>query len=373
MPQRSLNPVSLRGRGCPSRSDVARSVSTAHTAAHGHPAEHDTLVERENERRRWAVGLCTALVALVALLLAAGVAVVRDLRAVSAEPVPLGEVTGNAAPVAERPDAVAGSGAAGEGASDDGDGEEGSVGGRARGSEPTVLVHVVGQVHAPGVVEVPVGSRVVDAIDAAGRLTPEADSASVNLARPAVDGEQVYFPSPGEELPACAEPASAGAAPEIVGAGTVGGLVDLNRAGAEELQTLPGVGPALSQRILNWRATHGAFGAVDQLQDVSGIGPWSWSVCATSSRSGRDGPRPAARPGSAQRIPRDVVARGVRARDRSTRCGSCRGDGGPRGGGTRPDPGAAPSHELPTCGHGAPWAGRSRGAGVDRPDASRRC
>lgn len=254
------------------RSDLVRSVSAAYTAAHGHPAEHDTLVERETERRRWAVGLRTALVALVALLLVAGVVVVRDLRAVSAEPVPLGELTGSPVPVAERPDAVAGGGAPGEDAGDDGDGEEPTVGGRAHGTEPTVLVHVVGQVHAPGVVEVPEGSRVVDAIDAAGGLTPEADSASVNLARPAVDGEQVYVPSPGEELPAVAGPAGEGAAPEAGGA-TVGGLVDLNRAGAEELQTLPGVGPALSQRILDWRATHGDFGAVDQLQDVSGIGP----------------------------------------------------------------------------------------------------
>lgn len=248
-------------------------MSAAYTAAHGHPAEHDTLVERETERRRWAVGLRTALVALVALLLVAGVVVVRDLRAVSAEPVPLEELTGSVAPGAERPDAVAGSGAAGEEVSDDGDAGENVPGGRDPGTEPTVLVHVVGQVHAPGVVEVPEGSRVVDAIDAAGGFTPEADSASVNLARPAVDGEQVYVPAPGEDLPAAADPVGAGAAPGTGGAGTVGGLVNLNQAGAEELQTLPGVGPALSQRILDWRATHGAFGAVDQLQDVSGIGP----------------------------------------------------------------------------------------------------
>src|SRR3954452_13521765 len=144
-----------------------------------------------------------------------------------------------------------------------------------------VVVHVVGRVRHPGVVRLPVGARVQQAVAAAGGARRDADLARVNLARPLVDGEQVVVPRPGE--PAGAIEAAAGAlrvapggAPP--GASLVGGgpgpgqLVDLNTATLAELDTLPGVCPVLDQRILDWRAPNGRFTAGGELGEVSGIG-----------------------------------------------------------------------------------------------------
>ncbi|MCL2424093.1 MAG: ComEA family DNA-binding protein [Micrococcales bacterium] len=122
-----------------------------------------------------------------------------------------------------------------------------------------VVVHVVGAVARPGVFTLPGGSRVADAVEAAGGATDEADLAGVNLARALVDGEQLYVPRPGEVLPG---------APEGP-AGADDGLVDLNRASQSELETLPGVGPVIAGRIVAARP----FASVDSLQQVSGIGP----------------------------------------------------------------------------------------------------
>ena len=132
---------------------------------------------------------------------------------------------------------------------------------------PSVLVHVLGAVARPGLVELDAGARVVDAIAAAGGLTADADPAGVNLARPLVDGEQLAVPVVGQVPP----PAAAGGAPGA-GSGPAHGLVHLNTAGVAELDTLPRIGPALAQRILDWRDANGPFTSVDQLLDVAGIG-----------------------------------------------------------------------------------------------------
>lgn len=132
---------------------------------------------------------------------------------------------------------------------------------------PSVLVHVLGAVVRPGLVELDAGARVVDAIAAAGGLAPDADPAGVNLARPLVDGEQLAVPLAGQVPP----PGAAGGA-SAPGAGPADGLVHLNSAGVAELDTLPRIGPALAQRILDWRDANGPFTSIDQLLDVAGIG-----------------------------------------------------------------------------------------------------
>jgi competence protein ComEA len=123
---------------------------------------------------------------------------------------------------------------------------------------PTALVHVVGAVQRPGIYELSAGDRILDAVSAAGGFAPTADQAELNLAQVVTDGEQITVVKKG------AVEAAPGAAP--------GGKVDLNTADLTALQTLDGIGPALAQRILDYRKAHGGFSAVGDLQDVSGIG-----------------------------------------------------------------------------------------------------
>lgn len=136
-----------------------------------------------------------------------------------------------------------------------------------------VVVHVDGEVQRPGVVVLPAGSRVADAVDAAGGALPDVDLAGVNLARPLVDGEQVLVgidPPPGSSAGA---PGSTAGAPGAAG-GTPGaaGAVNLNTADLATLDTLPGVGPVTAQSILDWREANGGFTSVDELVEVDGIG-----------------------------------------------------------------------------------------------------
>ena len=132
-----------------------------------------------------------------------------------------------------------------------------------------LVVHVVGQVRDPGVVTLRGGARVEDALRAAGGATRRADLARVNLARPVVDGEQIVVPAPGEEVTPV--PPAAGAGPTAGVQGTAG-AVNLNTADQAELERLPGVGPVLAGRIIEWRTEHGGFTSVSELVDVSGIG-----------------------------------------------------------------------------------------------------
>ncbi len=126
-------------------------------------------------------------------------------------------------------------------------------------AEPVVVVAVSGRVARPGLVRLPAGSRVDDALAAAGGAVPGTDLSGVNLARRLVDGELVAV-----GVPQVAEPAAGGAAPA--------GPLDLNLATAAQLEELPGVGPVLAQHVVEWRTRHGRFASVDQLREVSGIG-----------------------------------------------------------------------------------------------------
>ena len=140
-----------------------------------------------------------------------------------------------------------------------------------------VFVHVAGAVSSPGVVELPSGSRVVDAVRAAGGLRPDADPDRVNLAAELVDGQRIVIPALGQEVPAEVVPTGsspAGGGPSSSGGGTGGasGPVDLNTATAEQLDSLPGVGPATAAAILSHREQHGPFRSVEDLIEVRGIG-----------------------------------------------------------------------------------------------------
>jgi competence protein ComEA len=130
-----------------------------------------------------------------------------------------------------------------------------------------MVVDVAGAVVHPGIYRMPPGSRVADAVAAAGGPTAQADVDQVNLAELVSDGQQVRVPRPGDPPPVVAARASPG------GATTVPAPVNLNAATAEQLDTLPRVGPATAAAIIEWRTRHGAFHTVDDLLDVSGIGP----------------------------------------------------------------------------------------------------
>lgn len=148
--------------------------------------------------------------------------------------------------------------------------------GSATASAAPLIVHVTGRVRSPGVVRVPAGGRVLDAVRAAGGFAPRADPAALNLARVVVDGEQLHVPRIGEaKLAGSAAGTAAPAGGAASGTGThagTGELLDLNTATADQLVALPGVGPVLAQRILDWRAQHGRFSSVEELREVSGIG-----------------------------------------------------------------------------------------------------
>jgi competence protein ComEA len=142
---------------------------------------------------------------------------------------------------------------------------DGSVAAAEVGTAP-LLVHVLGAVVRPGLVELSAGARVVDAVAAAGGFTAEADPAGVNLARPVVDGEQLVVLAVGQAPPPATGGASGGSA------ASSDGLVHLNTADVAALDTLPRIGPALAQRIIDWREANGPFTSVDQLLEVAGIG-----------------------------------------------------------------------------------------------------
>jgi competence protein ComEA len=130
----------------------------------------------------------------------------------------------------------------------------------------TIVVSVAGAVKDPGIVELDAGARVADAIEAAGGLTEGADPGFLNLARVVADGDLVAVPD------ASASGAAVPAPGDGVGGAVPGGLVNINVAGAAELDALNGIGPVLAERIIEYRETNGSFQSLDELSEVSGIG-----------------------------------------------------------------------------------------------------
>ena len=140
-------------------------------------------------------------------------------------------------------------------------------GGEASGIAPAdgLYVHVLGEVVAPGLYIVDPEARLVDALAAAGGTLESADLQAVNLARPLSDGEQIVVPEIGAQ-PTQGAAGAAGAGPDS------DGVVNLNTADPAALETLPRIGPALAQRIIDWRDENGGFRSVDDLLAVPGIG-----------------------------------------------------------------------------------------------------
>ncbi len=156
---------------------------------------------------------------------------------------------------------------------------EPSASGPTDGAEPApepILVHVVGAVARPGVVELPAGSRLFEAIAAAGGGTEAADPARLNLAAVLADGLKVIVPARGEPDPPDLLPGGlpgSGTDPGHGGQHAGSGKINLNTADVTELATLPRVGPVLAQRIVDWRKQHGRFKSVEELDAVEGVGP----------------------------------------------------------------------------------------------------
>jgi len=221
---------------------------------------------------RWRVGLRVAML-LATLAAVAGAWFWWQASASAPEVLPLSGVS---------------SGTTTPGAITDGTSEPpGDRGGPQGESGPVglVVVHVAGAVASPGVLRLQQGSRVDDAITAAGGPTADGDANRLNLALTVEDGQKIYVPRRGEALPAATDAArSDGAATDSAGSsstgsnstgqqGAAGGKVNLNTADVAELDTLPKVGPVLAQRIVDWRKEHGPFKSVEELDGVDGVGP----------------------------------------------------------------------------------------------------
>jgi competence protein ComEA len=151
----------------------------------------------------------------------------------------------------------------------------GPAGASATASTTVLVVDVAGKVRHPGLVRLPPGARVADAVAAAGGPLPHARLGLLNLASPLSDGEQVVV-GLGAPPVSAGSAASAGSASIASGSGSgapPSAPVDVNTATAEQLDTLPRVGPVLAQRIIDFRTAHGLFRSVDELEQVPGIGP----------------------------------------------------------------------------------------------------
>jgi len=134
-----------------------------------------------------------------------------------------------------------------------------------------LLVQVVGAVVRPGVYQLESGARVFDAVAAAGGFTKQADQASINLVRPIADGEQILIATLAQT--AALNQNSCGGTGSGGSAANLGGKLNLNRASESQLDSLPGIGPTLAGRIVDYRQANGQFASINDLAKIAGIGP----------------------------------------------------------------------------------------------------
>jgi competence protein ComEA len=219
------------------------------------PATYPGSEPTEPPRLRWPAVLRTAQVVPARRAIAAAVAVMVATAAITA--LVISRQRPRASPVAAPPIVTSGT----------------AISATASSTAPTaarateIVVAVVGRVRRPGLLTLPTGARVDDALRKAGGVLPGVDTTSLNLARVLHDGEQIT-------VGGTAAPAAPSATPVLGGSDdeTTAGPVNLNAATAADLDALPGVGPVIAQRIVDYRAQHGMFTSVDQLGDVAGIG-----------------------------------------------------------------------------------------------------
>ncbi|MHA7282791.1 helix-hairpin-helix domain-containing protein [Arthrobacter sp. TMS2-4] len=266
-----------------------------------HPLPHpETDVEADGDPSlrggvQWRVARSAALVFLgVALAVGAGLFLVRSSEPSAAAV----SVQLDAGPTASR-ETVPGPAGRGSGPAAATSGPAGGSvppGARAGPTAPSgaapaegpLVVYVTGEVASPGVVTVPAGTRLVEVIERAGGALPAADLEGINLAGIPADGEHIHLLAVGEEpRPGVAEPPAPSSggpgtrtdpstgtpAGHAGAAGAAAGVIDLNTATLAEIESLPGVGPVLGQRIIDWRDEHGPFGQAADVDAVPGIGP----------------------------------------------------------------------------------------------------
>ena len=145
-----------------------------------------------------------------------------------------------------------------------------------------IVVHVLGAVRRPGLVSLPDGSRVQDAVEKTGGLTRSADPGDLNLAQLLTDGEQIVIGTKEQPVGEVRD-GGGGGGPSTGGAGSSASL-DVNRATQAQLEELPGVGPVTAGKIIAWREEHRRFTRVEELQEVDGIGPKTYAQLAPHVR-----------------------------------------------------------------------------------------